>query len=240
MTNHIRSRTPTECNATHFPFAWPAMRPAPIVLSVYVGKTAKPSRSQPVSVIQAWRLAREQYTLLEQVRERLEFNELQSLLDEFIDAFDLAAVLVGGARWNAALVARIASQYPNLVRRVQADGGAEEAQLRALAAIIVNKRVAIPAEAPWRDLCVRRFCAISQGKLNAQVRAAMQFVDHAHEFAALAAPIEKPGIAAAMIGSRSVAIGDVWGEPGVCANGREAIMRRLTGPILHITTKVIY
>ncbi|MGB7100283.1 MAG: hypothetical protein WBD95_16170 [Xanthobacteraceae bacterium] len=217
---------------------------APIVISAYFGKSSE--RRSSVSAIQAWRLARRQYTLLEQVRGRLNTGELRSLLDEFVEAFGPVAVLVGGGRRNPALVARISSRYPNLVRRVQADSAAQNGQLRALAAVIVNKRIAIPADAPWRDRCVRRFCAISEGKLNAQILAAMQFVARADEFVAhvdeftapQAAP-EKPGIAAAMIGFRAVTIEAKPGEPGLCASGRDAIIRRLTGPVFHIDVKVI-
>lgn len=247
-TDHTRAAKPTAIRAADFPIPSSIAKPGPTVLSIYVGKTAKVRRPQPgVSVIQAWRLAREQYVLVEQVRERLEFDELQSLLEEFIDAFDPVAVLVGGARGNAALVARIASRYPNLVRRVQADSAAQNAQLRALAAVIVNKRIAIPADAPWRDRCIRRFRAISEGKLNAQARAAMQVVAHADEFVAhvdeftapQAAP-EKPGIAAGMIGFRAVSVDRQPGEqPGLCATAREAIVRRLAGPAFRIKTEVI-
>lgn len=238
--DHTRAAKPTAISAADFPVPSSITKPGPTVLSIYLGKTAKPSRPQP-GVLQAWRLARRQYVLLEQIRGRLESGELRSLLDEFIEAFGPVAVLVGGGRGNPALVARIASRYPNLVRRVQTDSGAKNVQVSALAAVIVNERIAIPADAPWRDRCVRRFCAISESKLNAQVRAAMQFVAHADEFAAPPAAIEKPAIAAGMIGFRAVTVDRQPGErPGLCSTGREAIMRRLAGPVFQIKTEVIW
>ena len=44
-----------------------------------------------------------------------------------------------------------------------------------------------------------------------------------------------------MIGFRAVTVDRQPGEqPGLCATGREAIMRRLAGPVFHIKTEVIY
>ena len=73
----------------------------------------------------------------------------------------------------------------------------------------------------------------------------MQFVAHADEFvvdefAAPHAAPEKPGIAAAMIGSRAVSVDRQPGDqPGLCATGRKSIARRLAGPVFRITTEVI-
>ena len=156
----------------------------------------------------------------------------------FIEVFRPAAVLVGGARCNAAPIARIARRYPHLVQALEPDRSSKDEMLRALADAFIKKRVTLPADAPWRDRCVEQFCAIRQGKLSVAVRAAMQFVAHCPQFAAPAA-IEKPGIAAAMIGFRAVTIERKPGEPGLCASGRDAIIRRLTGPVFHIDVKVI-
>ncbi len=112
-THQTRAAKPTAIRAADFPVPLSIATPGPTVLSVYVGKPAKVRRPRPgVSVIQAWRLARQQYFLVEQVRERLKSGELWSLLDEFSDAFDPVAVLVGGGRGNPALVARIQGRYP--------------------------------------------------------------------------------------------------------------------------------
>lgn len=145
---------------------------------------------------------------------------------------------------------RLVRRHPRLVKAVEADREAEDAQLHAFFDVVIERRISFPAEAAWRDLCVRQFCAVAKGKVSAAVRSAMQVVAHAHHFTmptahprrcAVSGATERPTIAAGMIGFRAVTVDRQPGErPGLCATGREAIMRGLTGPVFQIKTEVIY
>ena len=231
--------------AAHFPFTLPGRTSAPFVLSAYVGKSER-----HFSVVQSWRVTPDRYDLLDQFRKRTEFGDFQDHLDEYIALYDPAAVLASSAPGRKAPMLRLVRRHPRLVKAVEADREAEDAQLHAFFDVVIERRISFPAEAAWRDLCVRQFRAVAKGKVSAAVRGAMQVVAHAHHFTmptahprrcALAGATERPTIAAGMIGFRAVTVDRQPGErPGLCATGREAIMmRRLAGPVFHITTRVI-
>ena len=231
--------------ADDFPLTLPRWTSAPFVLSAYVGKS-----EEHFSVLQAWRVTRDRYDLLDQFRERTEFDDFQDRLDEDIELYRPAAVLASSAPEGKALMARLLRRHPHLVEVVEVDRGSEDAQLRALFEAVIERRISFPAEAPWRDLCVRQFCAAPKGKFRAAVRGAMQVVSHAHHLMVptahlrrCAAPgvTERPAIAARMVGFRAVTVDRRHGErPGLWSAGHETANRLLGGPILHISTEVKY
>jgi len=221
-----------------FPAPFPDWRPGPIVISAHLGK---PKKRQPgVSVIQAWRLGSERYVLLEQFRGSAESEELEDILNEYIELFRPASVLAGNTSGNRALIAKIVHLHPHLVHATEPDRSCEAASLRALAEAIVGKRISIPTDAPCRDVCVRQLCALPASSSKALVRAAMQVVAYAHYFT-MPAPTERRAMAAGVVGLHAVSVDRRWGEkPGLCSNGREITKRSLTGPVFNITTEVIY
>ncbi|MGB7098623.1 MAG: hypothetical protein WBD95_07630 [Xanthobacteraceae bacterium] len=221
---------------------------APIVISAYFGKSS--DRRPAVSVIQAWSVGADQYVILDQFRGRADRDELEGTLERYVELFSPAAILAASAPGGRALIARIAHQHPHLIHPIERDRDSEAARLRALVNVVILKRICIPARAPWRELYLRQFCAVSKGKLRAAVRAAEQIVTHAHRFTvptaharrfAAPATIERPAVA---VGRTRLSVMTLDRHPGqesgLCSTGREAIMRRLAGPILHIKTEVIY
>lgn len=147
-------------------------------------------------------------------------------------------------------MAKLVHRHPHLVKAVEADCGSEDAQLRAFFDVVIERRISLPAEAAWRDLCVQQFCAAAKGKFSAAVRGAMQIVAHAHHFTVptshprrLAVPgtTERPAIASRMVGFRAVTVDRRRDErPGLWSAGHETTNRSFTGPIFHITTEVKY
>ncbi len=229
--------------AAHFPFTLPGRTSAPFVLSAYVGKTER-----HFSVVTSWRGTPDRSARHAPCRQRTEFGDFQDRLDEYIALYGPAAVLASSAPVGKALMARLIHRHPHLVKAVEADLGSEEAQLRAFFDVVIERRISFPAEAAWRDLCVRQFCAVAKGKVCAAVRGAIQVVAHAHQFTmptaqprrcAVPGATERLTIAAGMIGFRAVTVDRQPGErPGLCSTGREAIARRLAGPVFHIKTEI--
>ncbi len=224
--------------AADFPVSFPDFTSGPIVISAYLGKRKK--RRPAVSVVQAWRVDGERYVILDQFRGRVKSKELEDVLNECIEVCRPAAVLLAGAPGNRAFLTKIAHGRPHVVHVIEQDPDGAAAWRRALAKVIVGKRISIPADAPWRDVFVRQLCALPNSKSKALVRATMQFVAHAHYFA-VPAKTERRFIAAGMAGYRAVVLDRQPGQgPGMCSDGREADKRSLTGPIFDIKTEVIY
>ena len=88
--------------AAHFPFTLPGRTSAPIVLSAYFGKSSE--RRPAVSVIQAWRVAPDQYVILDQFRGRVERDELEDTLERYVELLDPAAILAASAPGGRALI----------------------------------------------------------------------------------------------------------------------------------------
>lgn len=76
---------------------------APIVLSAYFGKSSE--RRPAVSVIQAWRVAPDQYVILDQFRGRVERDELEDTLERYVELFSPGAILAASAPGGRALIA---------------------------------------------------------------------------------------------------------------------------------------
>jgi len=238
MKRHMRALNLPAISSAVFPIAFAKSKPAPIVISAYLGKRRK--RRPGFSVVQAWCVTGKQHGMLEQFRGRAEFEKLEDILNEYIELFRPAAVLATSAPGNPALIAKIAYQLPHLVHAIEPDRDSEAAWLRALTDVVVGKRISIPAGAPWRDVCVQQFRDLPASKSKALVRAAMQFVAHAHYFTA-PATTERHTIAAGVAGLRAMTVDRQPGErPGLCSDGRDITKRSLAGPIFHITTEVIY
>jgi hypothetical protein len=226
-------------NSADFRVAFAASTSAPKVVSAYLGGRKNGRRA--VSVVQAWSVVGEHYVILDQFRGRVKSKELEDILNEYIEVFQPSAMLVPGAQSDRALLAKIAHRHPHVVHAIEwPDPDSAVAWLRALAEVIVGKRISIPADAPWRDVFVRQLCALPKSKSKALARATMQFVVHAHYFA-VPAKTERRFIAAGMAGYRAVVVDRQPGErPGLGSDGREADKRSLTGPIFDIKTEVIY
>ena len=239
MVTNLHGLSLPQINAADFPACFSNFTHGAIVLSAYLGGRKKPRPA--VSVIQAWRVVADGYVILDQFRGRTKSKELEDALNTYIELFRPAAVLLAGAPGNRARIAKIACQHRHLVHAIEPpDPDGAVVRLRALAEVIVGRRISIPADAPWRDVFVRQLCALPRSKSKALVRATMQFVAHAHCFA-VPAPTERRAIAAGMVGHRPVTVARQPGEkPGLCSNGREATRRSWTGPIFHIKTEVIY
>jgi hypothetical protein len=239
MTKHTDRSSIPAINAADFPLSFPYFTSGPIVISAYLGKRNK--RRPAFGVVQAWRVDRDRYVILDQFRGRLKSKELEDVLNEYIEVCRPVAVLLAGTRGNQAFFAKIADRHPHVVHAIEwPDPDGAVAWLRALAEVIVGKRISIPADAPWRDVFVRQLCALPKSKSKALVRATMQFVVHAHYFA-VPAKTERRFIAAGMAGYRAVVVDRQPGEgPGLGSDGREADKRSLTGPIFDIKTEVIY
>ena len=142
-------------------------------------------------------------------------------LNLYIKLFRPVAVLATSASDNGALIAKVAHRHPHLVRAIEPPDrdGAIVCQ-RAFAELVVGQRIAVPADAPWREVFLRQLCELPESQSKALVRAAMQFVAHAHCFS-VPATTQRRAIAAGVIGHRVVTVDGQRGErPGLCSDGR--------------------
>jgi len=173
--------------SSHFPTISELMPPsAPIVLSVDPGVAS--GRKSAFSVIQAWRVGADRYYLIDQFREQCEFSDLIETLHRLRKRYKPVAIIIERAANGHALISQLGRKFPKLAKLVipvDPDGRSKSARLRVHAGTIIEGRIHLPADEPWRDDFVAEFVKFPGGKFTDQIDATTQFLDHAAELAKL-------------------------------------------------------
>ena len=229
--------------AAHFPaFSDTIPISGPVVLSVDAAMSGRPRSAY--SVIQAWRLAGECFFLLDQFREQIDFAGLRDEVRYFRKIYRPVTILIERAANGHALISDLTRRFGQLIRPIDPDGRSKSARLLTHADTILSKRICLPALAPWREDFIAEFCSFPKGKFTDQVDATTQFLDHAGQFAGLAAfPSGERAIAATatgrMVGFHTAQRGE-RGVIGVARYGQPSGSASSHGPIFSITTEVKY
>jgi predicted phage terminase large subunit-like protein len=173
--------------ASHFPTITEPMPPAaPIVFSVDPGVAS--GRRSAFSVIQVWRVGAGHYYLIDQFREQCDFSDLIEALRKLRRQYKPVRIIIERAANGHALISQLRRRFPKLAKlviSVDPDGRSKSARLRVHVQTIIEKRIYLPAGAPWLDDYVAEFVNFLRGKFTDQVDATTQFLDLAPELAKL-------------------------------------------------------
>jgi predicted phage terminase large subunit-like protein len=232
--------------ADHFgSFTESTPRYGPIVLSVDPGISNR--KRSAYSVVQVWQLANSSFYLLHQFRDQIDFVALRDVLRQFRKWCRPVAILIERAANGHALISELRRRFGELIVPIDLDGRSKTARLGRHAALIIGKRIWLPADAEWRDEFIDEFVAFPNGKFTDQVDACTQFLDHAGEFAELE-PMPPGGIAAMVTGvgqTRMTTVSTTHGRGrGIAAavgrDGRPITSNQRRVPVISVTGKVIY
>jgi len=141
----------------------------PVVLSIDPGVTNR--KRSAYSVIQAWQLANPNYFLLYHFREQIDFAGLRDMIRHFRKRCRPVAILIERAANGHALISDLTRKFGDLIIPVDPDGRSKAARLGRHAALIIGKRIWLPADAEWRDDFIDEFVAFPNGKFTDQVDA---------------------------------------------------------------------
>jgi predicted phage terminase large subunit-like protein len=211
--------------SSHFPTISELMPPsAPIVLSVDPGVAS--GRKSAFSVIQAWRVGANRYYLIDQFREQCEFSDLIDTLRRLRKRYKPVAIIIERAANGHALISQLRRKYPNLAKLVipvDPDGRSKSARLRVHAGTIIEGRIHLPADEPWRDDFVAEFVEFPHGRFTDQIDATTQFLDHAPKLAKLT-PTAPAGsaILARNSSPQSRALPSLWSTPAISGNDQSS------------------
>jgi len=230
----------------HFGSFIPSMLPhGPIVLSVDPGVADR--KRSAYSVIQVWKLAGGNHYLLGQFRQQAKFAYLRDNLRFLRKAFRPVAILIEHTANGPALISDLGPKLGNLIVPVEPDGRSKAARLGRHAALIIGKRIWLPADAEWRDDFIDEFVAFPNGKFTDQVDATTQLLDHAPELAALE-PTPPAGVAAVVNSAGQTRTARVSTDHGrergfaaaVRGNGQPINIKQRHAPVLSVKGEVIY
>ena len=230
----------------HFGSFIPSTLPyGPIVLSVDPGVNDR--KRSAYSVIQVWQLAGGNYYLLGQFRQQTKFADLREHLRRLRKHCRPVAILIEHTANGPALISDLGAKLGKLLIPVESDGRSKAARLLRHAALIIGKRIWLPADAEWRDDFIDEFVHFPNGNFTDQVDATTQFLDRAADFARLE-PTPPAGLAAVAIGAgqtRTTTISSSHGhERGLAAavrgNGQPIAGNQRRVPVLSVKGKVIY
>lgn len=148
----------------------------PLLLSI--DPAHKTHRKASYSVIQAWCQIGENWVLVDQWREHADFEHLKEAAARFSNCHRPSVVLV-----EATSVGRALAEY--LRRRphravVQIDPGTQSKleRLKGCLRFIIDGRVQIKGNAPFRDQFVEEFVSFPHGDFDDQVDATTQFLNY--------------------------------------------------------------
>jgi predicted phage terminase large subunit-like protein len=220
-------------------------RDGPIVLSVDPGVTNR--KRSAYSVVQVWQLANGNYYLLHQFRDQIDFVGLRDVLRKFRKWCRPVAVLIERAANGHALISDLTRKFGKLIIPVEPDGRSKAARLGRHAALIIGKRIWLPANAEWRDDFINEFVAFPKSKFTDQVDATTQFLDHAAEFARRQ-PTPPGGVAAAVTGAGQTRMTTTSTahnrERGIAmavrGNGQPIAGNQRRVPVISVKGRVIY
>lgn len=181
----------------------------PVVLSIDPGKQRSATGSY--SVIQAWVRRGKDHLLVDQYRERCDFDELRSALWRFVRRHRPAACLIENAANGSALIAEV-RRKPVKVVAIELDGRTKATRLNAHIAKIRRGRIHLPETADWTEAFIREFMDFPGGPNDDQVDATTQYLHWIAENPSL----EKPPPRA--LGVRATS--SSWPEPTPPESGK--------------------
>ena len=127
------------------------------------------------SVIQVWRVAPDRYVLADQWRDQVAYGALRSACKTLIGRHRPTVVLIERAGSGRALLSELAKNRSlELIDVVPRESKLE--RLRAQIDVILGKKIALPADAPWRHAYVKEFVEFPRLGTD-QVDATTQFLN---------------------------------------------------------------
>jgi predicted phage terminase large subunit-like protein len=177
-------------------------------------------------VIQAWRVGADRYYLIDQFREQCEFSDLIETLRRLRKLYKPVAIIIERAANGHALISQLRRRFPNLAKLVipvDPDGRSKSARLRVHAGTIIEGRIHLPADEPWRDDFVAEFVEFPHGRFTDQIDATTQFLDHAPKLAKLT-PTAPAGsaILARNSSPQSRPLPSLWSAPAISGNDQSS------------------
>ncbi|MGB7100826.1 MAG: hypothetical protein WBD95_18950, partial [Xanthobacteraceae bacterium] len=182
----------------HFALApWSLNFDRPVVMSIDTGEALGLRNSY--SVIQVWQVAPDRYILADQRRDQVAYGALRSACKTLIGRHRPAVVLIERAGSGRALLSDLAKYRSlELIDVVPRESKLE--RLRAQIDVILGKKIALPADAPWRHSFVAEFVEFPLLGTD-QVDATTQFLEFMAAEPVLR-PRSKPERAVVVLGSR--------------------------------------
>jgi predicted phage terminase large subunit-like protein len=187
----------TKCFRTFLESQRPA---AGVVLSVDPGQERGPDNSY--SVIQAWCRHGKDHFLLDQVRARLELDELFSNLRQLRLKYQARAVLIERTALGSALISKCRDREWKGLYPIVPDGRSKVARLRPHLASILAGHIRLPAGAAWAGDLVVELVAFPNGDFDDQVDAMTQYLDSSQSRTDLPPAPERGGMAVALYSRR--------------------------------------
>jgi predicted phage terminase large subunit-like protein len=166
----------------------------PVVLSVDAGQRRGPNSS--FSVIQAWTPFDNDHILIDQWREKCDYEELRSAFWRFVRHYRPAACLIEDASNGCALISQARKRGLDVVDLVP-DGRSKTSRLSPHVRTIRNRHIHLPDDALWRDAFITEFVEFPTGPNDDQVDATSQYLDWIAKHPSLKSPAPRALAAAA-------------------------------------------
>ena len=144
----------------------------PVVLSIDTGEAMGLRNSH--SVVQVWQVAPDRYILTDQWRDRVAYRELRSACKTLIVRHRPTVILIERAGSGRALASDLANPSLDLLEVTPHESKLE--RLRAHIDVILGKKIALSADAPWRHAYVKEFVEFPRLGTD-QVDATTQFLN---------------------------------------------------------------
>ncbi len=144
----------------------------PVVISIDTGEALGLHNSY--SVVQVWQVAPDGYILSDQWRDRVAYGELRAACKTLIGRHRPTVVLIERAGSGRALASDLASRSLDLIEVTPHESKLE--RLRTQIDVILGRKIALSADAPWRHAYVKEFIEFPRLGTD-QVDATTQFLD---------------------------------------------------------------
>ena len=145
----------------------------PVVMSIDTGEALGLRNSY--SVIQVWQVAADRYILADQWRDQVAYGDLRSACKSLLRRHRPTVVLIERAGSGRALASDLTEKRSLELIEVTPRNSKLE-RLRAHIEVILGKKIALPADAPWRHSYVKEFVEFPRVGTD-QVDATTQFLD---------------------------------------------------------------
>jgi predicted phage terminase large subunit-like protein len=145
----------------------------PTVLSVDPG--AASGRRSSFSVVQLWCRVGDNHYLLDQWRKQCDFDELQSCVRKYVKFRRPSAILVERAANGFPLIS-LMKRNQHLIHEIIPDGS-KSTRLRRNIDTVLNRRILLPANAPWRPEFIAENVRFPHGEFSDQVDTMTQYLD---------------------------------------------------------------
>jgi predicted phage terminase large subunit-like protein len=171
----------------------------PTVISIDPGQAEGDGNSY--SVVQAWRVRSGSYFLADQWRGRETYGKLRSMCRQMIRRHRPGVVLIERAGIGAALLSDL-QQFGWTERIPIVPRESKITRLRSYIKVILDKKIALPESAEWRQDYVAEFMEFPHSKFSDQVDATTQFLEFMATNPTLKMP-KRPGMGALALNSRT-------------------------------------